>query len=372
MTVNEVPWYAVSNVDEIDSPALLIYPDRVEENIRRMIALAGGASRLCPHVKTHKLGPLIELQLKLGITKFKCATIAEAEMVAGAGAPDVLLAYQPVGPKLTRLIQLAKRYPRTKFSALVDNESVARSVSAAAQEAKMKIPLLIDIDCGMNRSGISAGKEAFALYQLLSSLPGVQAGGLHVYDGHIADPDPAERSRRCDAAFAPAAQLHRELLQAGLSVPRLIAGGTPTFPMHAARKEVECSPGTCVLWDDGYGTRCKDLNFLNAALVLTRVVSKPTSKRLCLDLGHKSIAAENPHPRVNFINLPEAKAVVHSEEHLVVETESAEKMPIGTCLYGIPWHICPTVALHSEAVIVENNCAIKAWSVEARKRKLTV
>src|SRR5688572_22791276 len=104
MSTQEKTWYSVSNVATVDSPALLIYPDRVEENVRRMIALAGGAERLCPHVKTHKLAELIHLQLKLGIQKFKCATIAEAEMVASCGAPNVLLAYQPVGPKLQRLV----------------------------------------------------------------------------------------------------------------------------------------------------------------------------------------------------------------------------------------------------------------------------
>src|SRR5688572_24154275 len=89
-------WYTLSNADEIDSPALLVYPDRVRENVRRMIAYAGGVERLRPHVKTHKMPAVIGLQIAAGITKFKCATPAEAEMVAGCGATDVLLAYQPV------------------------------------------------------------------------------------------------------------------------------------------------------------------------------------------------------------------------------------------------------------------------------------
>jgi len=371
MSKNE-KWYLVSNVEEIDSPALLIYPDRVEENLRRMIAMVGGPQRLFPHVKTHKLAELIQLQLRLGITKFKCATIAEAEMVATCGAPEVLLAYQLVGPKLPRFIQLAKKCSKTKFSALVDNEVTLREVSRAATEAKLKIPLLIDIDCGMARSGIPAGAKARELYQLLASLPGLEAGGLHVYDGHLQDSDLSVRTQKCEAAFAPAAALRDELLKAGLPVPRIIAGGTPTFPIHARRAGVECSPGTCVLWDEGYGSTCKDLDFLHAALVLTRVVSKPGQNRLCLDLGHKAIAAENPHPRVFFLNLPGTKAVMHSEEHLVVETERAAEVPIGTVVYGVPWHICPTVALHSEAVVIRNGCAEEKWPVDARSRRLKI
>src|SRR3954466_12366014 len=99
MSATNKEWYFVSNVNEVDSPSLLIYADRVEENVRRMIAMAGGAHRLCPHVKTHKLAEVVRLQMKQGITKFKCATIAETEMVASCGAPDALLAHQPVGPR---------------------------------------------------------------------------------------------------------------------------------------------------------------------------------------------------------------------------------------------------------------------------------
>src|ERR1043166_1779282 len=88
-------WFEIANVEEIDSPALLVYPDRAEENIRRMIAMVGDASRLRPHMKTHKLPEILRLQLAHGITKFKCATIAEAEMSADCGAADVLLAHQP-------------------------------------------------------------------------------------------------------------------------------------------------------------------------------------------------------------------------------------------------------------------------------------
>lgn len=372
MTSKNKEWFSVSNVNEIDSPALLIYPERVRENIRRMIAMAGGAERLCPHVKTHKLPQLVQMQLEMGITKYKCATIAEAEMVARAGAPDVLLAYQPVGPKLARLIQLTKQFPKTKFSALVDNKLSAREISSAAEAANIKIPLLLDIDCGMKRTGIPAGSEALELYQLIASLPGILAAGLHVYDGHIADSDLNEREKKCEAAFAPAAKLRDDILKIGLPVTRVVAGGTPTFPIHAKRKDVECSPGTCVLWDEGYGSRCRDMDFLHAAVVLTRVISKPGENRLCLDLGHKAIAAENPHPRLVFLNLPDAKAVMHSEEHLVVETSHAAKISVGEPIYGIPWHVCPTVALHAEAVIVEDGIAQTKWMIESRNRRLSV
>ena len=365
-------WYRLANIHEVTSPALLIYPARVEENLRRMIKIAGGAARLRPHMKTHKLPEIIRLQLALGITKFKCSTIAECEMVAGCGAPDVLLAYPPVGPNIDRLLELVKFFPGTAFSTLGDDAAAIRALAGKFADANLTLEVFLDIDCGMHRSGIEPGPAAIELYRLLTASPGVKPGGLHVYDGHIHDHDLATRTAVCETAYAPAHTLRQQLLQAGLPVPRVIAGGTPTFPIHARRTDVECSPGTCVLWDAGYGTKVPDLDFLPAALLLTRVVSKPGGQRLCLDLGHKAVAAEKPHPRVIFPDLPDAKAVTHSEEHLVIETARAQEFSVGDALYGIPWHICPTVALHSEAFVVQEERAVTRWKITARARRLTI
>jgi len=109
-----------------------------------------------------------------------------------------------------------------------------------------------------------------------------------------------------------------------------------------------------------------------AALLLTRVVSKPGANRLCLDLGHKAVAAENPPPRVRVLELPDATAIVHSEEHLVVETPCANEFRIGQCLHGIPRHICPTVALYSEAWVIESGAAHECWPITARARRLRI
>lgn len=372
MTDPTATWFAVANVAEVPSPALLVYPERVEENVRRMIRLAGGVERLRPHMKTHKMPELIRMQLRLGLAKFKCATIAEAEMTAACGASDVLLAYQPVGPNAVRVLQLVRQHPRTQFAALADDEGAIRRLSEVFSDSGLALPLMLDLDCGQHRCGIEPGPRALELYRLLATLPGLAPAGLHAYDGHIHDTDPAVRAKRCQESFAPVQAFASQLAAAGLPVPRIVAGGTPTFPIHAARAGVECSPGTCVFWDSGYAATLPDLDFLVAALVLTRVVSKPGDRRLCLDLGHKSIAAENPHPRVQLLGVPDAQFVTHSEEHLVIETSRAADFAVGDALYGVPRHICPTVALYSEAVVVRDGRAAERWKVTARERRLTI
>jgi len=368
----QTPWYTVANADDVPSPALLLYPDRVEENIRRMIRIAGGVQRLRPHMKTNKLPEVLRMQLDQGITKFKCATIAEAEMAALCVAPDVILAYQPVGPNIERLVQLVKKYPSTRFSALVDDEKTIRALSAAAVRAGVTLDLFLDLDCGMHRTGIAPGPGAMTLYRLLASLPGLRAAGLHAYDGHIRDTDLTARTAACDTAFSAVRSLTEQILGEGLSVPTVVAGGTPTFPIHARRPDVECSPGTSVFWDLGYSTLLPDMDFFPAVLLLTRVISKPAANLLCLDLGHKAVASEGPHPRVELMGLPNVRAVGHSEEHLVLETERAGEFSVGSSFYGVPWHICPTVALHQEAVVVRNGRAEERWQVVGRARAITI
>jgi D-serine deaminase-like pyridoxal phosphate-dependent protein len=102
------------------------------------------------------------------------------------------------------------------------------------------------------------------------------------------------------------------------------------------------------------------------------VISRPSANRLCLDLGHKAIAAENPHPRAILFGLEDARAVGHSEEHLVLETERAGDFPVGTAIYGVPFHVCPTVALHDTANVVRNGRADGGWQVVARSRTLRI
>lgn len=362
----------LENESEVLSPSLLIYPDRVEANLRRMVARVGGPARLRPHIKTHKLPQIIARQVELGITKCKAATIAEAEMAARGGVSDVLLANQMVGPNVGRFIALIRAFSRTAFSTLADDAQVIADLSRAAVAAGARIEVLLDLDIGQHRTGVAPGPKALELYRHIATLPGLAAGGLHAYDGHLQLTDLAERTTASDASFAQVNVLRAELLRAGLAVPRLVCGGTPTFPLHAKREGVECSPGTCTLWDASYGTKIPDLEFDHAAVLLTRVVSRPTANRLCLDLGHKAVASEMPHPRAIFPALPEAQAVVHSEEHLVLETPRAGEFPVGTALYALPWHICPTVALHDRVQVVRSNRVVEDWQVTARARKLSI
>jgi D-serine deaminase-like pyridoxal phosphate-dependent protein len=310
--------------------------------------------------------------MKQGIRKFKCATISEVEMVAACGADDILLAMQPVGPNLERFFSLKRKFRMSNISCIADSEAVIRQLSALASGNNDDCGIWIDINNGMNRTGVAPGEEAIKLYWLANALPGLKTAGLHVYDGHIHEKEFTLRRQVCDNAFAPVVKMRQDLIDSGSGPVNIVAGGTPTFPIHTSRKDVEMSPGTILLWDFGYSSSFSDMDFQHAAVLLTRVVSKPGKDLMCLDLGHKAVGSEMPQPRIKIIGMDDYTITGHNEEHMVVRSPQAQKMNPGDPVYAIPWHICPTVDRHDTVYIVSNERVTGQWNIEARKRKITI
>lgn len=369
----EQDWYIIDNVNELDSPALAFYPDRIEHNIATLNASIDSVDRLRPHVKTHKSAEVTSLMIKAGITKFKCATIAEAEMLGACGAADVLLAYQPVGPKVKRYVLLVKAFPLTRFSCLVDNLRSLNEISAAAVASGLEINLFLDLNIGMNRTGIMPDERALALYEEMSAIKGVHVVGLHGYDGHIHDASLSERREKWLVGWNAIKSLKDSIVAKGLPAPVIVGGGTPTYPFYAEQAEVECSPGTFVVWDNGYQRSFGEQKYAVAAVLVSRVISLLNETKVCLDLGHKAVAAENElTKRVSFMNAPEAKIVSQSEEHLVLELAKGHGFKVGNVLYGVPIHICPTVALYDRAATITDHKFTGEWSITSRNRKINI
>jgi D-serine deaminase-like pyridoxal phosphate-dependent protein len=364
--MNDTNWYEIKNVRDVISPSLLVYPERIEANIKMMIQIAGGTDALRPHIKTHKIAEIINLQLKYGITKFKCATIAEAELLAKCGAQDILLAMQPVGVHIDRFFELIAQYPNAEFSTIVDNEEIIKKIDAIAFKSQLLISVWLDINNGMNRTGILPTNEGALLYQKIELSSNLIAKGLHVYDGHIHESDFNLRKEICDKDFDLVLKLKNQIELLGIKIETIVAGGTPTFPIHIKRNNVEVSPGTPLLWDQGYANLFPDLTFLPAAVLLSRIISKPNTNLICFDLGHKSVASEMQFPRVQFLNYDNCKQISHSEEHLVVECDDADKYETGDICYAIPFHICPTVTKYKEVLIVVNGTITDTWNIAAR------
>jgi D-serine deaminase-like pyridoxal phosphate-dependent protein len=198
---------------------------------------------------------------------------------------------------------------------------------------------------------------------------------LQGYDGHNHQENLRERQAAVTELLGPVRKLLDELQKKGLPVPRIVAGGTPTFAIWAALAlpGLECSPGTCVLHDHGYGSHFPELGMMVGALMLTRVVSRPTPERVTFDLGTKAVASDPPAgKRCIILDAPDAKMVGHNEEHLIVETPQADRFRIGQLAYAAPTHICPTCALHRQALIVRDGKVVDRWDIVGRDRVLGV
>ena len=359
-------------METIDTPALVIYQERVLENIRLLLQMVNNkVDRLRPHVKTNKIAEVCQMLKDAGIYKFKCATIAEAEMLAMIGAKDILLAYQPVGPKANRFLQLIIQYPATIFSCILDNIQSAQYLSTIFSEHSLSVNIFIDINTGMNRTGILTS-QAFFLFEALELLKSLNVIGLHVYDGHIRETDIVVRKQKVAAAYSEVKMLAEKIEAANNKKIVIIAGGSTTFSVYAQLENIECSPGTFIFWDKGYKALFPDQPFDYASLVITRVISIIDKQTITTDLGYKSVAAESPLPRIYFLNAVDSLPISQSEEHLVVKVADSANYKVGDILYGVPFHICPTVALYNTALLIKKNTVVDEWKVIARDRKISI
>lgn len=362
--------YRVQEEDKIFSPSLIYYKDIIQKNTARIIDLAGGPERLWPHIKTHKSLDMTRYLISCGITKFKAATIAETEMVCMAGASKVLLAYELIGPNIDRLLALSQAYPATMVYAMEDDLEEFQHLSHKCVEQKTVLPVLIDVDMGQHRTGVSL-EEVPDLVHRVSRLPGLRMEGFHCYDGHRHEKDLAERDKAVAQTDEKVQKVLEVLRQEGYTLPVVIAGGTPSFPCHARHTDWFLSPGTSFVHDAGYEKNFPDLGCRPGAAVLTRVISHPTPHTFTIDLGYKGVCADPAGERGELVGYPHARTVMQNEEHWVLELPENEPVPpVGTVLYVIPTHICPTTALYPEILVAQNGRITGTWPVTARNRKI--
>ncbi len=358
------------------SPALVVYVERVRENLRRVLACTGGRpERWRPHVKTTKIPRVFAEVAAAGVRHFKCATLREARLLlevlatGGIEGGDVLLAYPLLGPALGELGALAERHPEARVSVLCEDASVARVVPEP-------VSLFVDVDPGMHRTGVPPEDRAAIL--AIARAAGERFRGVHYYDGHLHRGGPAERRRAVHACYGPLMELLGELRRAGVAVGEVVTSGTPSF-LHALAypgfSDLDgtvhrVSPGTVVYHDLRSEEENADLDLVPAALVLARVVSHPARDLVTCDAGSKSIAAEAGDPCAGVLGRPELVALAPSEEHLPLRVSRGERPPRGTALLLFPRHVCPTINLAEQALLIEANGSWEAVPVSARAHDL--
>ena len=367
-------WWKINSETRPDTPFLAVYEDRIRFNLERLIAAVNSdIQKLRPHIKTHKIGEILELFKIYNIKKVKCATIAEAELAALHEIPDVLLAYQPVGVKKERWISLIQKYPETHFSTIVDNLESAKALNEIARESKLKLNVYLDLNTGMNRTGIAISGKWTELIEDILPLKNIHFAGIHIYDGHLKG-SVEERKAQASGSFS---NIKKEIekLQSKFSYElKIVAGGSNTFPFYATQDKVECSPGTFVFWDSNYQINLPEQEFKSALLIVGTIISKPTSSTVCIDIGYKAVSSENPiDKRLVILNDENLIPVSHSEEHLILKNRGENQYEIGDTIYAQPYHVCPTCALYDTVQVINKEHQIcDQWLVAARSRKINI
>ncbi len=343
-------------VESTISPALVVYLEHVRHNIDRVLAALGGdAARWRPHVKTVKMPVVFTELIRRGVRHFKCATTREAEHLLrtleqlDAGDASVLLAHPLVGPGLSRLATLAAARPGVEVSVLSEDPVAVASIPDV-------LGVFADIDSGMRRTGIAP--EDVDAIAALARHAGPRFRGVHFYDGHLSGPD---RHREAHEGYDRLASIVRALREEHrIDVPEMVTSGTPSFraalvhrPLAETGIPHRVSPGTVVFHDTRSASLEPTLGLRPAAVVLTRVVSRPGPDRVTCDAGSKSIAAEAGDPCAAVIGHPHLQALRPTEEHLPLRVGDGPRPHRGDVLLLVPRHVCPTVNLAEQAVVVD-------------------
>ncbi|MGD8867233.1 MAG: alanine racemase [Gemmatimonadales bacterium] len=363
---------------DIDTPALLVDTAALRRNLELMQSLAEGFGvRLRPHTKTHKSPHLARLQVELGASGITVAKVGEAEVMADEGLEDILIANQVIGAeKCQRLAQLAQR---VRVAVLVDSAEGVDLLDLAFREAGSDIDVLIEVDTGKGRCGLTDLDEIVALAQRVADAPALRLRGVETHEGHVPSgaQSAGQMEERATSAGQKLVQVAEALRQRGHPVEDVSVGSTPAAPYTAAAPGVtEMRPGTYVFNDVNQMSIGQATPEDCALSVLATVISRPTPDRAVLDAGSKSLFAEparrafalTDYDGFGYIReAPAARIVTLNEEHGVVRLPPGTDFPpIGSPVEIIPNHVCPAVNLHEEFHLIDGEDVVEIWPIAAR------
>ncbi len=361
-------------LEDLDTPAMLVDLDKMERNIKSWQAeISSHQVKLRPHVKTHKVPNIAKLQLEAGANGITVAKVAEAEVFAAQGIKDIFIAYPIVGvAKWQRVAALAKD---CQIIVGVDSETGARGLNNAAREAGLILKIRIEIDGGLNRSGV-APSDALNLCQIVQSLPNLELDGIFgfrsIFFATAAGRKPEEIGLEEGEFFVAIAE---NLRSSGVPIHNVSIGSTPTAK-YAARVPgiTEVRPGTYI-FGDFMMAELGAVEYGNVALsILCTVISAAKPGQVTIDGGSKTFCGDVIPSKLELAGY--AKAVHHdaylesmSEEHGVVKLGEGVKLEVGDRLAFYPIHVCTTVNLSDEMIGMRGGRVEKVWQVLARGKR---
>jgi 3-hydroxy-D-aspartate aldolase len=357
--------------DEIDTPALVIDLDAFESNLDTMAALlAPTGVKLRAHAKTHKSPVIAKLQMARGAVGNCVQKVAEAEVLAWGGIPDILVSNEVVGAaKLARLCALSRI---AKVAVCADDAGQVAAIETAAQDAGIRMTVLVEIDVGAGRCGVQPGPDAVALAGRIAASKHLVFGGLQAYHGSAQHKrTPAERRTLVGGAVEASRRTVEQLRQQGLDCAIVGGAGTGTFDIESKSGiYTEMQAGSYVFMDADYARNLDESGtpvgtFRYALFVLSTVMSQAQTGVAVLDAGHKAVAVDSGLPTI--WQRPDIRYTSASDEHGKLQFGSETATPkVGEKLRLIPGHCDPTVDKFDWYVGVRNGRVECLWPVAAR------
>ncbi len=359
------------HISQLSTPALTIDLDVLERNLGAMADLCRKQGvGLRPHTKTHKTPEVAQRQVRLGAVGLTVAKVGEAEVMAGAGFDDILVAFPIFGEeKLQRLAEIART---RRMLVSLDSEATAQELSRAASARGATVGVLVEFDVGMHRCGVEPGPACAELGKKIEQLPGLKLRGLMTYFGNVWGTAEERRAEATQVAGRVAKAL-AAFREAGLSAEIVSGGSTPSAEFaHLVPGLTEIRPGTYVYKDMNtyYQGACRLEDC--AGRVVTTVVSTAVPGRAIIDAGSKTLSSDllGSGPKTGYgyiVEAPDAPIIKLNEEHGHVDiTKSVHKFYVGERLTIIPNHVCTCVNMHDEIFTHRQGEVEACWRVAAR------
>jgi D-serine deaminase-like pyridoxal phosphate-dependent protein len=349
-----------------DTPQLCLDLDAFESNLHAMAQIVKNAGKQWrPHSKCHKSPEVAQLQLNAGAIGVTCAKVSEAEIFAAHGITDILIAHIPVGEsRVTRIVTL-----RESCDVLLtcDHYIQAEKLSQACAKRGVVCRILVDINIGLNRTGVCPGRDAVTLAQGICKLPGLQLVGIMGYEGHVMPmTDPDDKRRAVLESLGILKECRYSFEKQGLKCDIVSAGGTGSLSTAVECDWVtEFQAGGGIFGDPFYTKMPGVTGYRSALTVLSTVVSRPTFNRAVVDAGRKAITAEIHPPLVK--DYPDAKVVMHSAEHITLELgPKSRELQIGDRVELIVGYADFTTLLHDEFLCFREDKLEAIWPITAR------
>ncbi len=355
-----------ANKFDLDTPILCIDLDVMESNISKMAEFIHQRGKQWrPHEKCHKTPPIAWKQIAAGAIGVTCAKVSEAEVMASAGIRNILVANMVVGqPKWERVASLCKS---AEPIIACDHFAQVEPLAAICRRRGVTCKMLIEVNIGLNRVGITPGRDTLELAQAIDKLDGVELAGIMGYEGHLLKvEDPDDKRRQIDEAMAVLVGCHDEIVKHGIACDIVSAGGTGSYQYTSdcpGITELQCGGG--IFADPMYRNQMGVKNLDYSLTILATVVSRPSLERAILDSGRKTVNPDAHLPVVK--SYPDAEAVRLSAEHceLTLGPES-QNLKIGDKVELVVGYADFTTVLHDHFYGFRNDALEVVWPIQGR------